>query len=110
MTRPKHAWMVHAGNNNELADLVEEKNAVAVGWPEMEDTSDLGTLREGDSGLYVSTGGYTTDATREAERSREPVTLLDRDDFIRLLLEHYEALEAEYKAQVPLRKVWVPAE
>jgi restriction system protein len=46
----------------------------------------------------------------EAERSREPSKLLDRDDFIRLLLEHYEALDPEYKARVPLRKVWVPAE
>ena len=23
---------------------------------------------------------------------------------------HYEALESEYKAKIPLRKVWVPAE
>jgi predicted Mrr-cat superfamily restriction endonuclease len=46
----------------------------------------------------------------EAERSREPVALLDRDDFIRRMIEHYDVLEPEYKAQVPLRKVWVPAE
>jgi restriction system protein len=80
----------------------------SVGGPEMR--SFLGSLREGDSGLYVSTGGYTNDAALEAERSREPVSLLDRDDFIRLLIEHYDVLEPEYKAQVPLRKVWVPAE
>jgi restriction system protein len=80
----------------------------AVGGPEMR--SFLGTLRDGDSGLYVSTGDFTGDAKLAAEHSREPVTLLNRDDFIRLLLEHYEALEPEYKAQVPLRKVWVPAE
>ena len=70
----------------------------------------LGTLRDGDSGLYVSTGGFTPDAKLEAERSREPMKLLERDDFIRLLLEYYEALEPEFKAQVPLRKVWVPTE
>jgi len=80
----------------------------SVGGPELR--SFLGTLRSGDNGLYVSTGGFTRDAILEAERSREPVKLLDRDDFIRLLLEHYEALDPEYKAQVPLRKVWVPAE
>jgi len=79
-----------------------------VGGPETR--AFLGTLRSGDNGLYVSTGGFTRDAMLEAERSREPVKLLDRDDFIRLLLEHYEALDPEYKAQVPLRKVWVPAE
>jgi hypothetical protein len=32
MIRPEHAWMVRARSNNELADLVEEKNAVAIGW------------------------------------------------------------------------------
>lgn len=79
-----------------------------VGGPEMREF--LGTLRSGDSGLYVSTGDFTSEARLEAERSREPVTLLDRDGFIRLLLEHYEALDPQYKAQVPLRKVWVPAE
>lgn len=86
---------------------VKHRQGAASG-PEMR--SFLGTLRSGDSGLYVSTGDFTRDATLEAERSREPLKLLDRDDFIRLLLEHYEALDPEYKARVPLRKVWVPAE
>jgi restriction system protein len=80
----------------------------STGGPEMR--SFIATLREGESGLYVSTGGFTTDAKVEAQRAREPVTLLDRDDFIRLLLEHYEDLDPEYKAQIPLRKVWVPTE
>jgi len=80
----------------------------SVGGPEVR--AFLGTLRSGDSGLYVSTGDFTSDARLEAERSREPVTLLDRDDFIRLLLEHYEALDPEYKARVPLRRVWVPTQ
>ena len=79
-----------------------------VGGPEMR--SFLGVLRSGDNGLYVSTGGFTRDAILEAQGSREPVKLLDRDDFIRLLLEHYEVLDPEYKAQVPLRKMWVPTE
>ena len=58
----------------------------------------------------MSTGGFTRDATREAEGFREPLSLLDRDDFIGLLLEHHGTLEFEYQAQVPLRRVWVPAE
>jgi restriction system protein len=69
----------------------------------------MATLRPGESGLYVSTAGFTRDAEVEALGAREPVTLLDRDGFIRLLLEHYEDLDLEYKAQIPLRKVWVPA-
>jgi len=80
----------------------------ATGGPEMR--SFLGCLRLKDNGLFVSTGGFTNDAKQAAENSREPVTLLDRDGFIQLLLEHYEQLEPEYKSIVPLRKVWIPAE
>jgi restriction system protein len=69
----------------------------------------IGTLRSGDSGLYVSTGGFTSNARSEAEHAHESVRLLDRDDFIDLMLQHYDALESEYKAQVPLRRLWVPA-
>ena len=70
----------------------------------------LGALRSDDNGLYISTGGFTSDARREAEASRETVTLLDRDGFIDLLLENYLALDAEFKVRVPLRTVWVPLE
>ncbi len=79
----------------------------SAGGPEMR--SFIGTLRSGENGLYVSTGGFTRGAEDAARSTGKPVTLLDRDDFIQLLLEHYEDLEPEYKAQVPLRKVWVPA-
>lgn len=78
-----------------------------IGGPDMR--SFVGALRAGDNGLYVSSGGFTRDALIEAERSRERVTCLDRDDFIRLMLEHYDALESEFKAKVPLRRLWVPA-
>mgnify|MGYP000474585314 CR=1 FL=1 len=46
MGNPKHAWMIRAGNENELADLVEERAAVAIGWPEMGDLSDLKDRQE----------------------------------------------------------------
>ena len=86
---------------------VKHRQTTTTGGPEMR--SFLGALRTGDNGLYVSTGGYTRDALMEAERSREQVTCLDRDQFIRLMLEHYEALDSEYKAAIPLRRLWVPA-
>jgi restriction system protein len=60
--------------------------------------------------LYVCTPGFGCDFEVEAQRACEPVTLLDRDDFTQLLLGRYEDLDLEYKAQIPLRKVWVPAE
>ena len=39
----------------------------------------VGTLRNSDSGLYVSTGGFTKDARLEAQRATRPVHLLDLD-------------------------------
>jgi hypothetical protein len=45
MNKPKHVWVVRAGDHNELADDVEEKSAVAIGWEDMGDLSDL-TRRE----------------------------------------------------------------
>jgi restriction system protein len=80
----------------------------AVGGPELRQF--IATLRDGESGLYVSTGGFKGDAELEAEKSREPVALIDVDGFLRLLLEHYENLGAEYKAMVPLRKLWLSTE
>lgn len=78
----------------------------AVGGPEI--SQFLGTLHLDDNGLYVSTGGFTRDAVFKAESSNSPIKLLDRDSFIDLLLEHYETLEPEFKARIPLRKVWIP--
>ena len=62
-------------------------------------------IRHARPGIAVSNSGFTHDALVEAERSREPIKLMDRDGFIRLLLEHYEALDPEYKAQIPLSRV-----
>lgn len=68
----------------------------------------LGTMNDGEVGLYVSTGGYTNRARQEVKSHSKTITLLDRDEFIDLLLEHYSELEQEYKALVPLKRVYVP--
>lgn len=61
-------------------------------------------------GLYISTGGFTTEAMMEAERSNQPISMVDRDRFVTLLLEHYHNLEPKFKAMIPLTQVWVPVE
>ena len=68
----------------------------------------LGTLDPDEKGLYVSTGGYTNPARRDAHASSRRITLLDRDEFIQLLLDHYEELEQEYRAEIPLKPVYIP--
>jgi predicted Mrr-cat superfamily restriction endonuclease len=46
MTKPNHVWMVRTGNGNELADIVQEEQVVAIGWMEMGDVSDLDSREE----------------------------------------------------------------
>ena len=59
------------------------------------------------NGLFVSTGGFTSHASREAEKHPN-ITLIDRDSFVNFLLEHYDKLEPQYQATVPLRRVYIP--
>jgi restriction system protein len=69
----------------------------------------LGALRQGDCGVYVATGGYTKEAHYEAERAQFPVTLVDLDDLVTLLTQHYEKLDMESRAMIPLVQVYWPA-
>lgn len=70
----------------------------------------IGGLRQSFSGLYVSTGGFTKEAKYEAERATIPVTLLDMDDLVSLLIQHYEDLDSDTRALIPLRRIYWPAE
>jgi restriction system protein len=69
----------------------------------------LGGPHANDKGLYVSTGGFSKDARYEAERGRIPVTLMDLDDLVKALLEHYENMDVEMQRLIPLRKLYWPA-
>lgn len=70
----------------------------------------IGALREGDRGLYVSTGGFTKDAKYEADRANVPVTLVTLDDLADLVVMHYENFDSEGRALMPLTKIYWPAE
>jgi restriction system protein len=70
----------------------------------------LGGLREGDRGLYISTGGFTNDAKYEADRSVIPITLLGLDDLAALVVTHYENFDPDDRVLIPLVKVYWPAE
>ncbi len=72
----------------------------------------VGTLRAPESGLFVSTGGFSREALYEAERAPQGVAVrtLDREEFIGLLTRYYEKLEPEARARIPLKKVFIPVE
>jgi restriction system protein len=78
-----------------------------VGGPAVREL--IGLLRSGDRGLFISTGGFTKDAENEAARSDRPISLVNWDRFVELLHDHYEELDPEFKATVPLKRIWVLA-
>lgn len=70
----------------------------------------IGVLRQGDKGLYISTGGFTKDAKYEADRSNHPITLLDLDELANLIVTHYENFNVEGRTLLPLTKIYLPNE
>ena len=88
--------------------IVEVKHRKAsMGAPEIR--SFMGGLRPNDNGLFVSTGGFTREARLEADRSNHNVTLMDSDDLGKAIVEHYEQMDADAKALLPLKKIYWPA-
>jgi restriction system protein len=69
----------------------------------------LGGRHKDDKGLYVITGGFTKDARYEADRANIPLTLMDLDELVSAVIEHYEKMDMETRVLVPLTKIYWPA-
>ncbi|MBL8309797.1 MAG: restriction endonuclease [Burkholderiales bacterium] len=85
---------------------VKHRTASAMGSPEVR--SFLGGRHKDDKGLYVSTGGFSREARYEAERASIPLTLMDLDDLVRAVLEHYERMDTDSQRLLALRKIYWP--
>lgn len=64
-----------------------------------------GVLREGDRGIFVSTGGFTPAARTEFG---DRLTLIDVEELQQLYIEYYERSDEQTRALLPLKKVWFP--
>ena len=62
--------------------------------------------KEGDIGLFISTGGFTSDAKTTARSSHVHVELIDFDRFIALWQEFYDKLNDEDKDRLRLRPIY----
>jgi restriction system protein len=69
----------------------------------------LGGRHKDDRGLYVSTGGFSEDAKYEADCASIPLTLMDIDDLVELIIENYEAMDTEARTLLPLTKIYWPS-
>ena len=89
---------------------VEVKHRPNSSMGSQEIRSFLGSLRSGDRGLFVSTGGFTKEAKYEAERATIPITLIDLQELAQLVTDHYENFDSRGRALLPLIKIFRPAE
>ncbi len=61
--------------------------------------------KEGDVGLFVSSGGFTTDAEREVRSASRHIDTMDLDRLITLWEKNYDKLRENGKALLPLVKL-----
>lgn len=69
----------------------------------------IGGLRSGSNGIFVSTGGFTKDAKYEADRSNIPITLMDSDLLVDLIIEYYGQFDPDTRSLLPLTKIYWPS-
>jgi restriction system protein len=66
-----------------------------------------GLLRkDGDIGLLVSSGGFTSEVEREIRASSKHIETMDLDRLISLWQQHYEHLRETGKQRLPLVKLY----
>lgn len=61
---------------------------------------------QADQGLLVSWGGFKTSVDREIPAQFFRVRLWDQQELIGQLMQHYDRLSDEFKAELPLKRVW----
>ena len=61
--------------------------------------------KEGDAGLFVSSGGFTPDAQIEIRRSPKHLEKINLNDLILLWDDHYGKMAEEDRAFLPLRRI-----
>jgi restriction system protein len=77
-----------------------------IGAPEVQKLT--GSLAPGGSelGLFITLGTFHRDAVHIG-RTRQDLRLVNGNEFVDLVLEHYERLSSEWKRMLPLRSLYV---
>jgi len=66
-----------------------------------------GKVLAGEFGLLVTLGTFTNPAMNFA-KNKSNLRLIDGNELVNLILQHYEQLDSRYKALIPLKRVYVP--
>jgi restriction system protein len=68
-----------------------------------------GNVAAGEYGLFIAINGFSKKA-REFAKSKANLRIIDGDELIDILLQHYEQLDSKYKAIIPLKNVYIPVQ
>lgn len=67
----------------------------------------MAVLAEQDVGIYISAGGFTSEAEREARtQANRRITLIDLDRLVALWIEHFDQLSDADRQRLPLKPVY----
>jgi len=66
----------------------------------------IGTLGANDVGIYVSAGGFSSEAEREARSEHRHLTLINLDRLIELWIEHSAKLDDADRQRFPLKPIY----
>lgn len=112
-------WIAPKGKDGGL-DLIAQSDPLGTSGPrikgqvkrrldnktsEEELRSFLSLVEPSDVGVYISLGGFTSDAAAAARRTPRRLTLLDGDALLDLWVEHYGNLEEPGRQLLPIRPV-----
>lgn len=70
-------------------------------------TALCGKIADGEYGMLVTLGKFTPGAFNLI-KSKPNLRLIDGDEIVDLVLEHYEQLDVRYKSLFPLKRVYIP--
>lgn len=88
--------------------IVEVKHRKNTSMGSQQIRSFKGALKKTNRGIYVSTGGFTTDAKYEAERSEIPIILMDLDRLVKFIIQYYDNFDNDARSLIPLTKIYWP--
>ena len=99
------AYQDPLGTTNPRIKVQVKRRAGRIAADELR--SFMAVLGQDEVGLYVSTGGFTTDAEFEARgQERRSVTLIDMKKLVELWIEHYDHVDEEERVLLPLKPIY----
>lgn len=115
------AWIAPPEKNHGQIDIVAQVDPIGVKRPRilvevkhkgqaitLEGLNTfLSVLNENDYGLYISTGGFTSEVLQEIEDDAfNKTTLLDLEGFFDLWLKYYDSLSQDARTRFPLKAIY----